>query len=96
MNNINSKSIVFPRLDFLRRWLESIEIKHPAMAHLICRLIPANCPFARDIAIFDRTLIISIPPLCKLNPLYEQMVGLRFKSLCYLVDECGEDITFYC
>ncbi len=42
----------------------------------------------------DRTLL-SIPPLCKLNPLYEQVVGLRFRALCYLADECGEDVTPY-
>ncbi|MBE9017387.1 hypothetical protein IQ272_14835 [Chroococcidiopsidales cyanobacterium LEGE 13417] len=35
-------------------------------------------------------------PLCKLNPLYEQVVALRFKALTYLVDECGEDLSLYC
>lgn len=24
------------------------------------------------------------------------MVSLRFKCLCYLADECGEDVTKYC
>jgi hypothetical protein len=24
------------------------------------------------------------------------VVGLRFRSLCYLADECGEDVTGYC
>lgn len=36
-----------------------------------------------------------IPPLCKLNPLYDELVELRFKALCYLADECGEDISAY-
>ncbi|MGC8711933.1 MAG: Mo-dependent nitrogenase C-terminal domain-containing protein [Leptodesmis sp.] len=31
-----------------------------------------------------------------LNPFYEQLVELRFKSLMYLAEQCGEDITFYC
>ncbi|HEY9634004.1 MAG TPA: Mo-dependent nitrogenase C-terminal domain-containing protein [Coleofasciculaceae cyanobacterium] len=36
-----------------------------------------------------------MPPLCKLNPLYAQLVSLRFRSLCYLVDHSGEDIQAY-
>ncbi|PSB52338.1 nitrogenase, partial [Chroococcidiopsis cubana CCALA 043] len=48
----------------------------------------------RKIQLFNRTLLY-ISPLCKLNPLYEQLVELRYKSLCYLVDECGEDVTIY-
>jgi hypothetical protein len=24
------------------------------------------------------------------------LVMLRFRALCYLADECGEDIHFYC
>jgi hypothetical protein len=27
--------------------------------------------------------------MCKLNPLYDELVGLRFKALCYLVDNRG-------
>nr|WP_317110593.1 Mo-dependent nitrogenase C-terminal domain-containing protein [Chroococcidiopsis sp. SAG 2025] len=34
--------------------------------------------------------------MCKLNPLYEQVVALRFKALTYLADECGEDVSLYC
>jgi hypothetical protein len=40
--------------------------------------------------------LFHIPPLCKLNPLYEEVVSLRFRALCYLADECGEDVTPYC
>jgi hypothetical protein len=58
------------------------------------KMIPAQCPFERDIKIFGRT-VAHIPPLCKLNPLYDQLVGLRFRALCYLVDVCGEDIQAY-
>jgi hypothetical protein len=79
----------------VRQWLESIEIQNPQFAHLLCKLIPAQCPFERDIVIFGHKLL-HIPPLCKLNPFYEQFVGLRFKALCYLADECGEDISCYC
>jgi len=79
----------------VRRWLDQIEIRHPQLAHSICRLIPAQCPFERDIKILGHTLF-HIPPLCKLNPVYDQVVALRFRALCYLADVCGEDVTPYC
>jgi hypothetical protein len=82
-------------LEPIRGWLENIEIHHPKLAHLLCKVIPAQCPFERDVTLFGRQLF-HIPPMCKLNPFYEQVVGLRFKALCYLADECGEDITAYC
>lgn len=79
----------------LRQWFDNIEINNPNMARLIAKTIPAQCPFERDIAVLGRR-IARIPPLCKLNPFYEQFVGLRFRALCYLVDCCGEDIQAYC
>lgn len=75
----------------IRQWLDEIEINTPKFARFICRTIPAQCPFARDIQLLGRT-ILHIPPLCKLNPFYEQFVYLRFRALCYLADECGEDV----
>ncbi|MEM7554774.1 MAG: Mo-dependent nitrogenase C-terminal domain-containing protein [Cyanobacteria bacterium P01_A01_bin.84] len=79
----------------LRQWLDNIQISDRKLAHRLCQLIPSQCPFERDINIFDKTLF-HIPPLCKLNPLYEELVSLRFRALCYLADECGEDIAEYC
>lgn len=78
----------------VRQWLEAIEIHDPKIARLLCKLIPAQCPFERQIK-FNHT-VIHIPPLCKLNPLYEQIVSLRFKALSYLADKCGEDVAIYC
>lgn len=92
MNNI---SIFFSLLNFARHQLESIEITSPLLARFVCRVIPARCPFERKIMVFNRT-IISIPPLCKFNPVYEQLSALRFKSLNYLAEKCGEDVTLYC
>ncbi|MCC5639288.1 Mo-dependent nitrogenase C-terminal domain-containing protein [Nostoc sp. CHAB 5844] len=86
------------RYDFLqplRQKLDELEIQNRKLAHFIAKLIPAQCPFERDIVLFGR-IIAHIPPMCKLNPLYEQFVGLRFRALCYLVDQCGEDIQSYC
>ena len=82
-------------LNWLRDRLEALDIKNPEIAKLVCTLIPARCPFEREIKLGDRTLI-RIPPLCKLNPFYEQLVGLRFKSLLFLEEQCHEDIMRYC
>ena len=87
-----------PKFDLfkpVRQRMDQIEVKSPDLAHTLCKLIPAQCPFERDVKLFGRTLF-HIPPMCKLNPLYEQVVSLRFRALCYLADECGEDVTRYC
>lgn len=87
-----------PQRDLLkpiRNWLDCLQVRDPKTAHRIAKLIPSQCPFERDIKLFGRT-VAHIPPLCKLNPFYDQFVGLRFRALCYLVDECGEDIQSYC
>lgn len=91
----HSARFPFNGLSPIRQWLNTLEIRNPALAHCICRLIPTQCPFERDIYLFGRP-IIHIPPLCKLNPLYEEFVYLRFRALCYLADECGEDVQCYC
>jgi hypothetical protein len=85
----------FDPLQPLRQWLDNVEVHNRKLAHRLCQLIPAQCPFERDVKLFGRTLF-HIPPMCKLNPLYEEVVALRFRALCYLADECGEDITAYC
>jgi Mo-dependent nitrogenase C-terminus len=82
-------------LNQIRYQVERLEIHNPKLARLLCKLIPSHCPFETTISILGRTLF-HIPPLCKINPLYEQIIGLRYKCLLYLVDECGEDATKYC
>ena len=79
-------------LNPIRRRIECIRVDNQQTAHRIVSLIPGDCPFERDLKLFGR-IIAHIPPMCKLNPLYEQLMMLRFRALCYLVDECGEDIT---
>ncbi|MBV9390228.1 MAG: Mo-dependent nitrogenase C-terminal domain-containing protein [Chroococcidiopsidaceae cyanobacterium CP_BM_ER_R8_30] len=76
-------------------WLDAIEIRDPKVARLLCQMIPAQCPFEQDVKFFSYTLF-HIPPLCKFNPFYKQVIGLRFKALCYLADECGIDVRIYC
>lgn len=78
-----------------RTWLDGLEIDDPRVARFLCKMIPAQCPFERDVKLFGKKMV-HIPPMCKLNPLYEQLVGLRFRSLCYLADDCGEDVSQFC
>ncbi len=70
----------------IKQKLDAIEINNDRLAQFLCRAIPASCPFEREIEFFGR-LIVRIPPLCKLNPLYEQLVGLRFRAMCYLAQD---------
>ncbi|ELS02348.1 Mo-dependent nitrogenase [Xenococcus sp. PCC 7305] len=105
VNNIQHKSSKtgfslpnFGAIDLLkplRSLLNDMVVQDPTIAHRICAVIPTQCPFARDVKLFGRT-ILRIPPLCKLNPLYDELVGLRFRAICYLADECGEDVSSYC
>jgi len=79
----------------LRQWLDGIEVQNRKLAKLVCKLIPTQCPFERDVKLFHR-ILFHIPPMCKLNPLYDELIGLRFRALCYLADVCGEDVSQYC
>ncbi len=87
-----------PHSDILqpvRNWLDRMDVEDPRVARFVCKLIPPQCPFERDIKLFGHK-IVHIPPLCQLNPLYEQLVGLRFRALSFLADECKEDVSKYC
>ncbi len=78
----------------IRNWLDGLEVHDPRLAKFLCKMVPSQCPFERDIILFGRK-VVHIPPMCKLNPLYEQLVGLRFRALSYLADDCHEDISPY-
>lgn len=77
----------------LRQWLNHLHVCDRKLAHFICKLIPCTCPFERTFTILKHS--VYIPPLCKLNPLYEEVISLRYRALNYLADECGEDISLY-
>lgn len=78
----------------LRKWLNNLEINNYSVANRICKLIPSQCPFARTIKVWGKTLL-TIPPLCKINPVYDELMSLRFRALSYLA-ESGEDVSKYC
>lgn len=79
----------------LRQWLNNLEVNDRRLAHRLCKFIPTQCPFEREIKLLGLT-ILKIPPMCKLNPLYNEVVSLRFRAICYLADVCGEDVSSYC
>jgi tellurite resistance protein len=79
----------------IRVWLDQLEIHDPKLARYLCRMIPSQCPFERDVVLFGHK-VLHIPAMCKINPLYEQLVGLRYRAMCYLADTCGEDVSPYC
>ncbi|WP_392534429.1 Mo-dependent nitrogenase C-terminal domain-containing protein [Nostoc sp. C117] len=70
-------------LQIIQQKLDTIEIRNAELAKLLCRVIPSTCPFECSINLFGY-LIMYIPPLCKLNPLYNQLIELRFRASCYL------------
>ncbi|MEO0350503.1 MAG: DUF533 domain-containing protein [Cyanobacteria bacterium P01_A01_bin.15] len=78
----------------MREWLDQLHVDDPRLARFVCKMIPSQCPFERDVKLFGKK-VIHIPPMCKLNPLYEQLVGLRFRALSHLADDLGEDVTPY-
>ncbi|MEO1132559.1 MAG: Mo-dependent nitrogenase C-terminal domain-containing protein [Cyanobacteria bacterium J06639_1] len=79
----------------VKSWLDGMDVHDPRVARFICKMVPAQCPFERDVVLFGRK-IVHIPAMCKINPLYDQLVGLRFRSLSYLADDLGEDVSSYC
>ncbi|NJN24136.1 MAG: nitrogenase [Acaryochloridaceae cyanobacterium RL_2_7] len=82
------------RLQPIKDHLLAINVEDVTRAHLVCKLIPSQCPFERRIQLFKWQL--HIPPLCHFNPFYNEFVMLRFRALSYLSDVCGEDVTRYC
>jgi hypothetical protein len=51
----------------LRQWLNHIEFSDRQFAEKICHLIPASCPFERDVSAFGYTY--HIPPLQDQSPI---------------------------
>ena len=80
--------------NFIKEKLESLEINRKETAEKIVKLIPSQCPFAKEIKVFDR-MICKIPPLCKLNPFYDDLMVLRFRALCFLseIEENSSSVT---
>ncbi|MDD1417392.1 nitrogenase, partial [Dolichospermum sp. ST_con] len=39
----------------LRNWLDNIQVSDRQLAHRLCKHIPAQCPFERDVKLFGKT-----------------------------------------
>ena len=70
-------------LDPLKQWLDDLDPRDERISSFIVQLIPSQCPFERDIILFGRTLV-HVPAMCKINPLYQQLVALCFRCLGHL------------
>jgi hypothetical protein len=64
----------------LKKQIDSWTPRDRRIAQIVCRIIPAQCPFERKLQFLGFKK--QIPPLCKLNPFYEQLVSLRFRAQC--------------
>jgi hypothetical protein len=95
LSNASELRSQFDLLAPIRQQIDKFEIHNPELARWLCKVIPSQCPFERDVYFFGKK-VAHLPPLCKLNPLYEEVVALRFRALCYLTDCCGEDVRAYC
>ncbi len=91
MNNLNLIKFKPKPIYLVRKWLQSIEIHNQKIAKLFCIIIPAHCPFQKEVKIFNH-ILFRIPSLCKLNPFYEELIALRFKSLSYLAARCSNNL----
>jgi hypothetical protein len=71
-------------------FLDHFVIKDQKTALVICRLIPGDCPFARTLSLPGGKQL-RIPPLCKINPLYDSLMSLRFRALSWLAERGKEE-----
>lgn len=76
-----------PDLDVanLKQMQVSPQIQNRMVAIWMCKLIPAQCPFARQFNVLG--LSFRIPPLCKLNPFYDYLMLWRFQAQCFLAND---------
>lgn len=53
------KKRFFDPLFRVKQWLDALEIRDRQMAHWLCKLIPPQCPFERDLKFFGKVLWVS-------------------------------------
>jgi Mo-dependent nitrogenase C-terminus len=87
-------AIIIHKEEEVKKLIDRLEFHDPTSAHLLCKVIPAACPFNKKVKLVGR-VVFEIPPLCKLNPFYEEVVSLRLRALGFLSAH-GVDIEVYC
>jgi len=45
----------------VRDWLDGVDVQDPRLARFICKLVPSQCPFERDVKLFGRKSSIFHP-----------------------------------
>ncbi|MEL6603354.1 MAG: Mo-dependent nitrogenase C-terminal domain-containing protein [Cyanobacteria bacterium J06614_10] len=75
----------FTPLKPLRQWLNNFEINSVRTAKWICQLIPNTCSTGYDFRLLG-LLRWRLPSLCKLNPLADELVDLRFRAADFLYE----------
>ena len=70
----------------LRRWVNNLEVSSVTTAQWICRVIPNTCSSGYDFTVFGR-ISLHVPSLCKLNPLADELVDLRFRAADFLYEQ---------
>ena len=50
-----------------REWLDQLDVHDPRLARFLCKMIPAQCPFERDVVLFKKKLV-HIPPCVSSTP----------------------------
>ncbi len=67
--------------------LQKVQFTHKSILFRVVLLVPSQCPFERNIDFGP--VHMHVPPLCKLNPLSEKLEELRFKAVCFAVEQLG-------
>jgi hypothetical protein len=60
-------------LSWVKRTIDGINVESEQLSRFVVASIPAQCPFARKVSLNGK-LLFEIPPLCKLNPAYDEVV----------------------
>jgi hypothetical protein len=92
-SSIASATPIPDLLGGIRDLLDAVSFHDIATALVVVKRIPGACPFERSIE-WRGKLLLTIPPLCKLNPLFPEIQGLRYRALSYLAEE-GVDVSSY-
>ena len=75
-------------LSFLKTQIDRVQINSSAQAQWICKLLPSSCPFERNFTLFGHSF--HSPALCQLNPLFPQLMLLRYKALTYIASNSAQ------
>jgi len=62
MSCLTSISFDIALLYSVRQWLESLEVRDPKIARLLCKIIPTDCLFNRETKLFTHSVPVQVEP----------------------------------